>query len=124
MNTQENVATIETMPVPEKYQILLENDRVRVLKYHSKPGEQSAMHSHPDCVVYSFSPATLLITTPYGISEEFELRAGELIWRGETSHALKNIGETEAHLLVIELKEPRARMMKGSRVEGGYFPLV
>jgi quercetin dioxygenase-like cupin family protein len=83
---------------------MLENDRVRVFEYHSRPGEKSEMHSHPASLVYSFNPATLLIMTPYGVSEEFELKTGELIWREETAHAVQNIGQTEAHLLIIELK--------------------
>ncbi|MCI0663115.1 MAG: cytoplasmic protein [Acidobacteria bacterium] len=86
------------------YNLMLENDHVRVLEYRSHPGEKSEMHSHPACLVYSFNTATLLIITPYGISEEFELKPGELVWHGETTHAIQNIGQTDAHLLVIELK--------------------
>jgi quercetin dioxygenase-like cupin family protein len=90
---------------PESYRVLLENDRVRVLEFHSARGEKTAMHSHPDSLIYSFNPAMLLITTPYGVSEEFEIRTGELFWRDGTRHATQNIGDTDAHCLVIELKE-------------------
>lgn len=91
---------------PHQYHLMLENERVRVLEYRSKPGDKSAMHWHPDCIVYSFTPATLLITTLDGGSQEVDLKTGELIWRSETTHALENVGITEAHLLVIELKVP------------------
>jgi beta-alanine degradation protein BauB len=91
---------------PQQYQTLLENERIRVLTYRSQPGEKSALHSHPDCMVYSFSPATLLITGPDGAHEEFELHTGQVIWRRETTHALENVGTTAAHLLVVELKVP------------------
>lgn len=32
---------------PHMYQVRLENAYVRVLEYHSKPGEKEAMHLHP-----------------------------------------------------------------------------
>ncbi len=91
---------------PHQYHLMLENERVRILEYRSKAGEKSAMHWHPDCVVYSFTPATLLITTLDGDSQKVNLQTGEVIWRPETTHALENVGLTDAHLLVVELKVP------------------
>jgi len=91
---------------PQHYRTRIENERVRVLEFRSQPGEKSALHSHPDSVVYSLRPATMLIIGPDGSHETIELQAGEVIWQQETTHALQNVGETEAHLLVIELKAP------------------
>lgn len=115
MRSEENIYATDD-PVrndPHNYKTLLENDRVRVMEYRSQPGEKSALHSHPDCVVYSFGPGTLLITAPSGISEEFELKTGAVMWRHETTHALQNIGSTEAHLLVVELKSPEEPIPMG-----------
>ena len=36
---------------PNSYKSILENERVRVLEYRGKPGDKTAMHSHPDCRV-------------------------------------------------------------------------
>jgi quercetin dioxygenase-like cupin family protein len=77
-----------------------------VLEFRSRPGEKSALHSHPDSVVYSLNAATMLLIGPHGARETIELRPGEVIWQQETTHALENIGATEAHLLVIELNAP------------------
>ena len=33
---------------PDKYKVVLENERVRVLEYRDKPGEKTKMHTHPD----------------------------------------------------------------------------
>jgi quercetin dioxygenase-like cupin family protein len=40
---------------PNTSTVLLENDRVRVLDVQIKPGEKTAMHSHPAALVYPFS---------------------------------------------------------------------
>ena len=32
---------------PNNFKVLLENDQVRVLDFHSKPGDKIGMHSHP-----------------------------------------------------------------------------
>jgi hypothetical protein len=39
----------------DKYTIVLENERVRVLEYRDKPGDKTAMHDHPDLVVVARS---------------------------------------------------------------------
>ena len=38
---------------PNVYSVLFENERVRLLEVREAPGESSAMHSHPDYVIYS-----------------------------------------------------------------------
>ncbi len=35
---------------PDKYKVVLENERVRVLEYRDKPGQKTKMHTHPDFV--------------------------------------------------------------------------
>ncbi len=91
---------------PEIYKVLLENDRVRVLEYRSKPGGKEAMHSHSASIIYVLSDAKVKFTLPDGKTTESELKAGEVIWREAETHAVENVGTTEAHVLIIELKEP------------------
>src|SRR6187402_2362361 len=81
---------------PQCYKLLLENDQVRVLEWHLKPGEKEAMHTHPAGVVYELSAAKLRITFPDGKTQEVSGAAGETFWRGPTTHAIENIGDTEA----------------------------
>lgn len=108
MKTEENDFVIDdpARNAPQHYKTRIENERVRVLEYRSQPGQQSALHSHPESVIYSFNRATMRITAPDGSHEDIVLQPGEVILEPETTHALQNIGETEAHLLVIELKVP------------------
>lgn len=66
---------------PQYYKVLLENDQVRVL-----------------------SGAKLKVSYPDGRTEERSATAGETIWREPTTHALQNVGGTEAHAIAIDLK--------------------
>jgi quercetin dioxygenase-like cupin family protein len=91
---------------PQYYNVLIDNDEVRVLEYHLKPGEKEPMHSHPRGFVYALADAKLKISFPDGHSEESVMKAGEAHWRGAVTHAAENIGSTEAHAIALELKKP------------------
>ena len=66
---------------PMYYTLKFENDRVRVLDYHLKPGDKEVMHTHPSYVGYVLSDATVSITTPDGNPSESPLSQGEVVWR-------------------------------------------
>jgi quercetin dioxygenase-like cupin family protein len=89
---------------PQYYKVLLENDQLRVLEYRLKPGEKEPMHSHTAGVVYSFSDGKLRTTLADGTATESAIKGGEVFWRTPVTHALENIGDTEAHALAVELK--------------------
>jgi len=87
--------------------IILDNDRVRVLELRLKPGQKESMHSHPQFLVYVLNSAKMRMTSSLGEVKEVELERGQLIWGEPLSHAGENIGSTELHELIIELKESR-----------------
>lgn len=91
---------------PQYYKVLLENDQVRVLEYRLKPGEKEPMHTHAAGVIYIFGNAKMRTTYPDGRTEENAAGAGEAHWRNPVTHALENIGTTEAHALAVDLKNP------------------
>ena len=91
---------------PQYYKVLLENDQVRVLEYRLKVREKEPMHSHPAGVVYVLSGAKLKFSYPDGRTEEKAAATGEAIWRDPTTHAVENVGDTEAHAIAIDLKTP------------------
>jgi quercetin dioxygenase-like cupin family protein len=91
---------------PQYYKVLLDNDQVRVIEYRLKPGEKEITHSHPAGVLYGFGDAKLKVTYPDGRTEEIAATGGEAHWRGPVTHALENTGNTEAHALVVEPKNP------------------
>ncbi|MEN6329415.1 MAG: cupin domain-containing protein [Methanobacteriaceae archaeon] len=88
------------------YNLLMENEKVRVMEMRLKPGQKSPMHNHPhDHVVYVFKDAKFKLSFPDGKNAEFELRTGETLWIEAGPHETQNIGSTEGHNLVIETKE-------------------
>jgi hypothetical protein len=90
---------------PLKYKLLFENDEVRVIEEHLKPREKEAMHSHPYGVFACFlSDAHTRTTFPDGSTSEDSKKAGDTIWRDPVTHAGENIGNTEIHEIMIELK--------------------
>ncbi len=90
----------------EKSRVLLDNDRVRVLELRLKPGEGEPMHSHPDYLVYVLRPATMRMTEPDGSARVVKLSEGQVSFGSPTTHAGTNVGTTELHELIIELKNP------------------
>ena len=90
---------------PKNCKVLLENDRVRVVRVVTKPGEKLEMHSHPANIVYAFSSGKAKFTSADGKSEERELKAGQAIWSDGATHSTENVGTSESRVLVIELKK-------------------
>lgn len=96
---------------PDRYKVLFENEKVRVLELRDKPGDKSVMHSHPSYVVYVFKDFKRRFFRPDGKSKDLEGKAGTAMWSEAVTHAEENIDTTETHVLLIELKP----MGKGSK---------
>ena len=88
------------------YKVPVDNEYVRVLEYRLKPGQKEAMHSHPCGVVYNLTSAKWKVTTADGKTTESETTAGTIVWRDPTTHAVENVGKTEARAIAIEIKGP------------------
>jgi quercetin dioxygenase-like cupin family protein len=94
---------------PNIYKLLFENERVRVFEVRFKPGERIAMHSHPDHVVYVLGDGTLKLSYPDGKAVEVVLKAGQTLWIPAETHAAENVGSTDAHSIVVGLKESASK---------------
>ena len=91
---------------PGAYGLLLENERVRVLELTLKPGQRAPMHQHPhDHVVYVLSSARFKLSFPGGEDAIFDLKAGQTLWIEAGPHETENLGTTEGHNLVVEIKK-------------------
>ncbi len=98
---------------PNNFKVLLENDRVRVLDFHSKPGEKIGMHSHPAYVGYSVAGSgKTKFTFPDGKTTERPITVGQATWHDAETHASEYIGTGEAHALLVELKAQAASKQK------------
>jgi quercetin dioxygenase-like cupin family protein len=84
----------------------LNNADVRVLQYHSKPGDKEAMHTHAACVIYIMQGGKFKSTTADGKSQVIQYKTGDAVWREALTHSGENVGDTEIHALLIEIKNP------------------
>lgn len=93
-----------TVTDPDKYKVILENDQVRVIDYHDRPGESTKQHHHRPFMLYVLSPFRRKLTFPDGTTKEREFKTGEVFWMNEQTHVGKNVGTTESHALLVEPK--------------------
>ena len=98
---------------PDKYKVLLENDRVRVVEYSIKPGERDQPHTHPPKLSYVASGGTLRITlrdTSFVTTDT----TGDVTWRGNVPwHFAQNVGTAPIRIVLFEVR----------RVDGEPAPL-
>lgn len=88
---------------PDKYQVIFENDRVRVLEYRDVPGGKTLPHQHPDSVMYTLSAFQRRLHAGRG-TRDVVMEAGRAHWLPAQTHAGENIGTTPTHVLFVELK--------------------
>lgn len=90
---------------PDKYKVVFENDRVRVLEYRDEPGQRTQPHVHPDSVMYTLSSFERRLVAESGEARDVKLAAGEVRWLEAQVHSGENIGESATHVLFVELKD-------------------
>jgi hypothetical protein len=98
--------TDPTVSDPDKYKVVFENGRVRVLEYRDEPGEQTSPHEHPDSIMYTLSSFNRRLIGAAGESRDVTLGLGEVRWLDAQTHSGHNTGDTPTHVLFVELKEP------------------
>jgi beta-alanine degradation protein BauB len=101
----------------DKYKVILENEKVRVLEYNDKPGEKTSQHHHPNFVLYALDTFKRKLTFPDGKKVEKEFKKGDVIWMKDQIHIGENIGATDTHVLIVELKSDPV-IKKDSTLDG------
>ncbi len=92
---------------PDKYRVVFENDRVRVLEYRDRPGDRTSPHRHPDSVMYTLSSFERRLIHN-GQHRDVRVDAGHVGWLAAQEHSAKNMGGTETHVISADPKEPPA----------------
>jgi hypothetical protein len=93
---------------PRSFRVVLENDRVRVLEFKSRPGFGvcgEGMHSHPDHVTVSLTGAKLKVTTPGGKATFEDIPAGTVFFAPAEIHSAEIIGGLGTRSYIVELKD-------------------
>lgn len=111
--TADAAAALDAMvAAPNHHELLLENERVRVLDTRLGPGERTPVHTHASpAALYVMSWSDFVrrdadgnvIVDSRGWDRQPAI--GEALWLPPlTPHSVENVGETELRLIAVELK--------------------
>ena len=95
---------------PSGYRVALENNEMRVLDFHSKPGLGVCgvgMHSHPAHLTVLLTPAKVRATQD-GKTMIVSNQPGDVFWLPPVTHETENIGSSDVRALIIEVKSTRS----------------
>ena len=98
---------------PDHHEVLLENDRVRVLDSLLKAGDATPVHTHRWPAVLQIIGVSDFVRFDAEGNEIFDsrgseavLETGQTIWSGPLApHFVKNIGNSDLRVISIELKD-------------------
>lgn len=95
---------------PRSYRVLLENDKVRVLEYRSRPGFGvcgQGKHSHPAHLTIALTDGKVKITTDSDKVITDEAKAGAVFWSPAETHTVENIYGRPMRAYIVEIKDPQ-----------------
>jgi len=84
--------------------VLLENDKVRVVHAIRHPGTIVPMHTHPSYAAYIFEACKVKFTFPDGKTAVKDIPAGKLVWSDGVTHQVEVLGNTDLNVLHIDVK--------------------
>ena len=87
--------------------VVLENFRLRVLEYRSKPGFGycgEGEHSHPDHLSIALTPAKVRITLADGKPVPVEKRVGEVSYSPAGPHTIQTLSGKDVRVYIVEFK--------------------
>ena len=103
---EDALAQNATTANPRSYRVVLDNERVRVIEYKSRPGLGvcgEGVHSHPAHLAIALTPAKVKVTqngkTTYG-----EVPAGEVMFFDAEVHSAENVGGAGTRFYLVEMK--------------------
>lgn len=108
---------------PDKYQVIFENDRVRVLEYRDLPGGKTLPHQHPDSVMYTLSAFQRRLHARQD-TRDVVMEPGHAHWLPAQTHSGENTGTTPTHVLFVEIKDagPTGPADRGGTSHSGDAP--
>jgi uncharacterized RmlC-like cupin family protein len=86
------------------YKVVMENERVRVLRITYGPHEKSVMHWHPASLAIMLNDNHARFTFPDGKSEEMRAKPGETQWIPAGQHLPENLSDRSLEVILVELK--------------------
>ena len=92
---------------PTHYKVIFENDHVRVLEYTDQPGDRTTPHEHPNSVMVTLSSFRRRLYAG-DVERDVDISAEKASWLPAQQHAGHNIGDTQTHVIFVELKDSAA----------------
>lgn len=108
--TADSTSTKQSMDAvtvaPDRYSVIKDSAGIRVLQINYKPGDSSAMHTHPDNVLYVVEAGKTEFTMADGSKQVAELKPGDAMVLPGGTHSVKNIGNTTTKAILVEVNRP------------------
>jgi quercetin dioxygenase-like cupin family protein len=101
---QSNKIRFEELPKPY-YNVLFENNNVRIVEHKLNPGEDEPMHNHPPMFAYFLEDAELIVKVPDVDPEKVTLNKGQTKELPALVHSIDNQGNTTLHSILVEFRE-------------------
>lgn len=111
-------ATIDAVKAaPNLYKVVSDSMGIRVLEATYKPGDSSALHSHPDYALYVINGGTAEFIGKDGGKMSSEMKSGmENIRPGEV-HSVKNAGKTTLKVILVEVNRPMGTVSQDTAMD-------
>lgn len=105
--TTDNSQTMDVTKVaPDFYKVVKDTMGIRVLEVNYKPGDSSAMHSHPDLAAITTGGGELTFYGKDGAKMVNEIKTGTTLIRPAETHGAKNTGKTTVKVMLVEVNRP------------------
>lgn len=103
---QQNTNMDAAKVAPALYKVAKDSMGIRVLTIEYKPGDSSAMHSHPDAALYIIDGGKSEFTDKDGSKRTVDFKSGTGMILGSTTHSVKNVGKTTVKAILVEVNRP------------------
>lgn len=109
MTFAQSIALDPARVAPHIFEIVLENEKVRVLRVTDRNGETQPLHSHPGRVIVHLSPCAWMVQEDDGSMRMESHKFGDVYWADPLTHGgrTSNVVE-ECRSIEIEIKAPPA----------------
>lgn len=105
--TSQDATMDATKVAPALYKLKADTLGIRVLEINYKPGQSSAMHSHPDNALYVIEGGKGEFTGKDGTKNVMEFKKGMTAVGAAETHSVKNIGTTTLKAILVEVNRAK-----------------
>jgi quercetin dioxygenase-like cupin family protein len=102
----QDAATDASKVAGNLYKMLADSMGIRVLQITYKPGQSSALHSHPDNALYVIDASKTEFTDKDGKKSVYDITKGMTMIGPAETHSVKNIGNNTMRAILVEVNRP------------------